>query len=1019
MKQLLSSRRSSRSLPRQARVEGLERRQLMSVAAASTAALHHQQPAGDLLARAARHGTNGRSENAGYHGTDHGQGRHKKHPKIIIDPVYAASFATADREADPIAYTGPILPTTPGTTSTIEGLNFDTQASTSGFYSVPPDNSAAAGPNHVINVINTDIQWFTKAGVLQNTQRLGKNSSTAVGSFFAPLNPTTGTFDAKVLYDTYNSRFVVVTLEKVDTGVAASNVSRVLLAVSQTSDPNGGWFYTAINSNLVISGHSTWLDYPGFAVDANAIYVTGNMFAMQSDSTPGAFEGSRMVIVNKTGFYAGGAPASAIFYDPSTLSGAVQNFTLQPAVMYGTTPGSTGTFLVSSGLTSGATDFLSVIRVDNPVAAPTFVNTYISLGDVHDGTTAAFISAVPEKGTANTLDGGDQRTLSAVWRNNTLWAVNDINPTAAYDSTNFGQETAHWYRISTLNLASLSLSDQGDVGGEDVAAADWTFYPSIAVDSAGNMAIDFSVSGTNTFPSAAYTVHATADAASTVENAVVFAAGTDYYFRKFGAANRNRWGDYSGLSIDPAGTSFWAFNQYAITRGTVLGSYPTEDGRYGTRYASFSISATGTITGTLFQDNNADGVVNGTDTGFVGQTAYLDVNNNSTFDGGDIGVTTTAGGVFTFSNVPVGTYTLREVVPTGFVQANAGSGYTVVVTSGANLTGYTFGNFPISYTGTVGNDTYTVQLVGGIFQLTANASVFTAPFSLLNASVISLSLLAGDDVLNVNSSGGNPVPANGITLDGGAQTLADTLNVIGSAATYSFTANATQVLFGSSPINFSNTETVNIDPKTGLDSLVVNAGVVHLSGQTGSGLLVDHFSTLNIASGASLLMNNSNSGFRTDKTVLIANVLGLDPAGKLDLNSNDAIIHNAIGYSTITGFLKSGFAGGNWNGVGMDSSAANADPKHISAIGAEVNSTGANFDSQTGLLTTDILLKYTYYGDGNLDGVVDGSDYTLIDAAFGTPTTGWQNGDFNFDNLIDGSDYTLIDNAFNTQGAAL
>ena len=29
----------------------------------------------------------------------------------------------------------------------------------------------------------------------------------------------------------------------------------------------------------------------------------------------------------------------------------------------------------------------------------------------------------------------------------------------------------------------------------------------------------------------------------------------------------------------------------------------------------------------------------------------------------------------------------------------------------------------------------------------------------------------------------------------------------------------------------------------------------------------------------------------------------------------------------------------------------------------------------------DILIRYTYFGDANLDGVVDGSDYSLIDAA--------------------------------------
>ena len=68
--------------------------------------------------------------------------------------------------------------------------------------------------------------------------------------------------------------------------------------------------------------------------------------------------------------------------------------------------------------------------------------------------------------------------------------------------------------------------------------------------------------------------------------------------------------------------------------------------------------------------------------------------------------------------------------------------------------------------------------------------------------------------------------------------------------------------------------------------------------------------------------------------------------------------------------------------------------------------------------TTDVIVKYTYYGDANIDGQVDGSDYTKIDNGFNTHATGWLNGDFNYDGTVDGSDYTLIDNAFDMQGSA-
>jgi hypothetical protein len=74
---------------------------------------------------------------------------------------------------------------------------------------------------------------------------------------------------------------------------------------------------------------------------------------------------------------------------------------------------------------------------------------------------------------------------------------------------------------------------------------------------------------------------------------------------------------------------------------------------------------------------------------------------------------------------------------------------------------------------------------------------------------------------------------------------------------------------------------------------------------------------------------------------------------------------------------------------------------------------------------TDILIKYTYYGDTNLNGEVDGTDFSRVDTAYAadltTPGqfTGWFNGDFNYDGYINGSDYTLMDNAFNQQGTQI
>jgi hypothetical protein len=136
--------------------------------------------------------------------------------------------------------------------------------------------------------------------------------------------------------------------------------------------------------------------------------------------------------------------------------------------------------------------------------------------------------------------------------------------------------------------------------------------------------------------------------------------------------------------------------------------------------------------------------------------------------------------------------------------------------------------------------------------------------------------------------------------------------------------------------------------------------------------------------------------------------------------------------STITNQVKEGLNGGNWSGPGGITLSPDGYPISLYALGVIQNNQSGSalftstlqFDGTTPS-AGDVLIKYTYYGDANLSGAVDGSDYSLIDSAYvadrtsPTAMTGWFNGDFNYDGFINGSDYTLMDNAFNSQGAIL
>lgn len=81
---------------------------------------------------------------------------------------------------------------------------------------------------------------------------------------------------------------------------------------------------------------------------------------------------------------------------------------------------------------------------------------------------------------------------------------------------------------------------------------------SIAMDRAGNIALGYSVSSVNTFPSIRYAVRENGDAAGMLRPEASLIEGGGVQLGGF-----NRWGDYSAMSVDPVDDcTFWYTNQY-------------------------------------------------------------------------------------------------------------------------------------------------------------------------------------------------------------------------------------------------------------------------------------------------------------------------------------------------------------------------------------------------------------------------------------------------------------------------
>ncbi len=272
----------------------------------------------------------------------------------------------------------------------------------------------------------------------------------------------------------------------------------------------------------------------------------------------------------------------------------------------------------------------------------------------------------------------------------------------------------------------------------------------------------------------------------------------------------------------------------------------------------------------------------------------------------------------------------------------------------------------------------------------------TYSFAIASMSAISANGSAGADTLNFSSTAGPITQPLVFTGNGGADAVnvnSETLNIAAggdwSGTTLTVNASAAAVFAASQH----------------LAALVLSGGGDASLAPGGNKLLLTQSLSIDTAGGSHL--------------DLADNDLALDYSGATPIGS-----WNGSAYTGVTGLIASGNNGGAWNGGGIITSmsaANNGDT--LTTLGVAdasdvLGPTGGTWDG-TSVDGTTVLVKYTYGGDANLDGIVNGDDYFQIDSAFPQQHHGWLNGDFNYDGVINGDDYFLIDSNFPRQGLPL
>jgi hypothetical protein len=266
--------------------------------------------------------------------------------------------------------------------------------------------------------------------------------------------------------------------------------------------------------------------------------------------------------------------------------------------------------------------------------------------------------------------------------------------------------------------------------------------------------------------------------------------------------------------------------------------------------------------------------------------------------------------------------------------------------------------------------------------------------------------------------------------------IAPNLSVFGSAAITgaSTIGTYTNVMAGAGfTAGDLNTTTFNVGASSSVGAISGGAGS-STNVATSRTLTANHIrhDTLKAAEDNSVIsinVNGGDSGTSVVKAMDLGN-FGADPnmaTSMLNLNDNDLIVDYETGnspFNQISAWITQGFNGGDWLGNGI-SSAATADPNYgaLAGIGFADNAAGltGEFSGQT-VDDSAVLVKFTWYGDADLNGAVNTDDFGLWVAGFsGDPGTSptWLYGDFDYNGAVNTDDFAMWAYAFDGQTTVL
>lgn len=435
---------------------------------------------------------------------------------------------------------------------------------------VPPDTTMAVGPNHIVQWTNVRLTIMNKAGTPLVGGALGYIQGNAIwnGLPSGSVCRDTNQGDPILQYDRISNRWVLSQFAfAVNGSFNPIAPFAQCIAVSTSGDPTGTYALYEYQFDALP-------DYGKLGVWTDGYYISYNDFTINPTTGSSAFVGAKACAYDRVAMIAGNASA------PQGCTARFTNrFAFLPADLDGSTPppANSPNYVVSQDWFFFASPPYSV-RLQK--FKPDFVTPANStFNDGIGGANNTFIgiplpnllgacgdvggACVPQPATVRVLDTLSMRPMYRLaYRNRngveSLVFTHSVDPASGAAAT---QASMHWIELRNPGANPPQVYQNGIINTPD-ALNRW--MGSAAMDSAGNIALGYSVSSGSVNPGIRIAGRYRTDVRNTLrgELTVVNGGGAQ-------TSTAQRWGDYSTMQIDPADDcTFWFTTEYMNTTAT-------------------------------------------------------------------------------------------------------------------------------------------------------------------------------------------------------------------------------------------------------------------------------------------------------------------------------------------------------------------------------------------------------------------------------------------------------------------